>query len=58
MLQYRYIWSNDRPVPEGRVVPFADLAAQLPPEHPSVSVEERRRAIAIRQRHVQRREPV
>jgi hypothetical protein len=38
------------------VVPFGELWKHLHPETPRVSAAERRAAIALRQRHLQRRE--
>jgi hypothetical protein len=57
MIQYRYVWARSRPQPSVRVVPFAALREALPHGHPRVSPEERRRALAAREAHLQRREP-
>jgi hypothetical protein len=58
MLQYRYIWTKNRPEPSVRIVPFAEARAALPADTPDFGPEARRRALAIRHRHLQRREPV
>jgi hypothetical protein len=58
VLQYRYIWTRDAPLPRKRVVPHDELWAHLPPGTPRVTAEQRRAAIALRQRHLQRREVV
>lgn len=56
LLQCRWVWSNDNPVATTRKVKLSSLREHLPAETPAVTTEERRRAIAIRQRHVARRE--
>lgn len=48
MLTYRWIQSNDAPHPAARVVAFADIRDHLPTDHPSLSPEEGRAAIAVR----------
>jgi len=58
MIQYRFIWTKNRPQPSVKVVPFESLRESLPPETPDFGPEERRRALAIRHRHLARREPV
>lgn len=58
MLQYRYIWTRTRPEPTGRLLPFAGLRGALPEGHPVVPPAERRATLRMRQRHVERREPV
>jgi hypothetical protein len=58
MIQYRWIWTRTRPHPQVKIVPFETLRDHLPADTPRVSAEERRRAVAARQRHVIRREPV
>lgn len=55
MIAYRYVRTANRPVPEGRVVEVADLAAALPPGTPQITPEMRRQEISVRQRHVARR---
>ena len=57
MLQYRWVWARSNPRPSLRLVPLASLREVLPPAHPRVSPEERRRALAAREAHLQRREP-
>ncbi len=57
-LQYRYIWTQDNPLPSVRVVPFAELRDALPAETPTVTPESRRRTIRARGRAVARREQV
>ncbi|MBW2424460.1 MAG: DUF1214 domain-containing protein [Deltaproteobacteria bacterium] len=58
MIQYRFVWTKDKPLPSVKIVPFDALRSALPPETPDYSAEDRRRALAIRHRHLQRREPV
>ncbi len=58
MIQYRWIWTRDRPRPSVRIVPFEKLKDALPDDTPEVSPAERRRETAARHRHVIRREPV
>jgi hypothetical protein len=57
LLQYRWIWTQTNPRPSCRVVKLVDLRKHLPGATPHVSVEERARAIAVRRRHIARREP-
>jgi hypothetical protein len=57
MIQYRYVWARSRPEPRLRLVPFAAVREALPPGHPRVSPEERRRTLAAREAHLRRREP-
>ena len=58
LIQYRYIWTRNNPHPTIRSVPTAEVRSVLPAEHPQVSPEERRAAIAKRQDHLRRREPL
>ncbi len=58
MLQYRWIWTNSKPHPKGRVVPFDEIRSHLPADTPTYTTEQRREALAIRHRHLHRREPV
>ncbi|HPG26101.1 MAG TPA: hypothetical protein PLW10_10750, partial [Myxococcota bacterium] len=58
MIQYRYIWTKTRPAPSVTILPFDRLREALPQNTPEFSADERRRALAIRHRHLQRREPV
>jgi hypothetical protein len=55
LIQYRYVWSLSNPEPRARVVPHAELPAELPPDAPRVTPAQRRAAIRTRQRHVARR---
>ena len=57
MLQYRYVWARSNPRPSVRTVRLASLGDALPPDHPRVTPEERRRSLAARAAHLQRREP-
>lgn len=57
MIQYRYIWTKTKPAPSVSIVPFARIRSELPVDTPDYTAEERRRALAIRHRHLQRREP-
>jgi len=58
MIQYRWIWTKTKPLPQTRLLPFDTVCDALPQHTPCISPAERRRTIAIRQRHLQRREPV
>ena len=58
LLQYRWVWTRTNPEPTLICVDFAELAQALPADTPRITPDERRRAIAARQRHVLRREPV
>ncbi len=58
MIQYRWIWTRTNPQPRVRVVPLADLARHLPADTPRVTPAQRRAAIAVREAHLRRREPV
>ncbi len=58
MLQYRWIWTRTNPLPSVRSVPFAELAEHLPSDTPRVTPAQRRATLAMREAHVQRREPV
>jgi hypothetical protein len=57
MIQYRWIWTESRPHPRVQVVPFAKLREALPADTPGYSAAERSSALAIRHRHLARREP-
>ncbi|MGE0387551.1 MAG: hypothetical protein AB7Q97_22710 [Gammaproteobacteria bacterium] len=52
---YRWIWSQDAPAPESRVVPLAQVRAHLPADTPAFSVADRRAQLAARRLHLQRR---
>ena len=58
MFQYRYIWTSSRPHPSVRIVPFDQVRNALPASTPSHGPEARARDLAIRHRHLARREPV
>lgn len=57
-LQYRYIWTEDNPMPSVRTVPVAALRDALPVATPTITPEARREAIRVRRRAVARREQV
>lgn len=48
LLVYRYVGARTRPVPEGEVVPATAVRDRLPPDHPVVTPEQRRIALARR----------
>ncbi|MFK7898549.1 MAG: hypothetical protein AB8G23_22135 [Myxococcota bacterium] len=59
-LSHRWAYSEipdqkDWPTITGRVIPFDEIKNVFPADQPAVSPEERREAIRIRQRHVQKR---
>jgi hypothetical protein len=56
LLQYRWIWTRTNPRPSCRIVPLTDLRTHLPADTPRVGAVERARGIAIRRRHIARRE--
>ncbi len=58
MLQYRWIFTQDNPAPSVKIVPFEKIRGALPADTPAYSAEQRRAALAIRHRHLARREPV
>ena len=58
MLQYRWVFTQDNPAPRAKIVPFEKIQASLPTDTPRYSNEQRRAALAIRHRHLARREPV
>ena len=58
MFQYRYIWTESRPHPNVRIVPADQVRAALPPETPEYDAHARKQALAMRHRHLHRREPV
>jgi len=57
-LQYRYIWTEDSPVPSVRVVPQEEVRGALPTDTPFVTPQARRQMIRVRQRAIARREQV
>jgi hypothetical protein len=54
MFIYRYVWSDDAPLPVARVVPFAELRKHLPPDTPSVDAQARRAQLEARRAQVHR----
>lgn len=58
VLQYRWIWTKDNPVPALRRVPIRDVRGALPAGTPTVTPEERRAEIHQRQLHRLRRERI
>jgi hypothetical protein len=58
MIQYRWIWTRTNPQPSLRCVPLAELPQHLPASTPRITGEQRRAAIAVREAHLRRREPV
>lgn len=56
LLQYRWIWTRTNPRPTCRIVKLADVRRHLPATTPRVSSAERARDIAVRRRHIARRE--
>jgi hypothetical protein len=58
MIQYRWIWTRTNPQPSVRTVKLADVGRHLPATTPRFSPEQRRAALAIREAHLRRREPV
>ena len=57
-LQYRYIWTEDNPMPSVQTVPFRAVRTALPEDHPVVTPAERARTLADRRRCVGRRDQV
>jgi hypothetical protein len=55
LLVYRFVWARTAPTPEAVCVPLAELASHLPADHPRVTPEDRRRALARRRTQVWRR---
>jgi hypothetical protein len=58
MLQYRWVFTKTNPHPTVKIVPFDQIRAALPAETPAYPADQRRRSLAIRHRHLARREPV
>lgn len=54
-LSYRWIWTEDKPAPTAKVVPFADLKVHLPEGTPAFSREDRREQVRVRREHLERR---
>ena len=57
MLQYRWVFTQDNPATRARIVPFEKLRSVLPADTPDYGAAQRRAALAIRHRHLARREP-
>jgi hypothetical protein len=57
-LQYRYVWTEDNPVPTVRVLPIDEVRATLPANTPTVSSSERSAVLRERRRSVARREQI
>ena len=55
-LQYRYIWTEDNPLPSVRRVPIGKVRQMLPADAPTVTPEQRGAEILARRRCVGRRE--
>ncbi len=55
MLVYRWIWSDDNPLPTGRVVSFDQLREALPADTPAFTSEDRRMQLAERRAHLLQR---
>ncbi len=51
-IQFRWIWTKDKPEPPTRLLKLGELESVLPANHPRVSRTERSAIIAGRQRHV------
>ena len=57
LLQYRWVWTKNCPQPTCRTVELADVRSHLPADTPTVTPQQRRRRVVVRQRHMTRREP-
>ena len=55
-LQYRWVWTEDNPIPAVRHIPFDELRTALPKDVAMRKPEERKREIAGRQLAIRRRE--
>ena len=55
MLAYRFVGARSRPTPQARVVPLAQLASALPPDHPRLGPEARCRSLTRRRDALWRR---
>ncbi|MCH2170915.1 hypothetical protein MK489_09030 [Myxococcota bacterium] len=58
LIQYRYVWTRNSPQPTIRSLPVDEVSGVLPQGTPAVTPEQRRAAIARRQAHLRRREPL
>lgn len=56
IIQYRWVWSENNPRPEARVVPWRQIRELLPEDTPHVGANARRKMLCVRQEHVARRE--
>ncbi len=52
---YRWIWSDDTPVPDSRVVALADLRAHLPADTPPFTAANRKTQLRARRQHLANR---
>jgi hypothetical protein len=57
LLQYRWVWTDDSPQPTCKTVKIDELFDHLPADTARTSPAERAAAIAMRRRHIARREP-
>jgi hypothetical protein len=57
MIQYRYVFTETKPLPSVRIVRFEELGKAMPAGAPRVTPAERRAEIVARQAHLRRREP-
>lgn len=57
VLQYRWVWSRDNPVPRAETVAFDAIRAHLPADTPRLGAQERVSERRLRRRHRERREP-
>ena len=55
MLTYRWIWTEDKPTPTTKVVPFEELKQHLPATTPAFSAEQRQEQVRVRREHIERR---
>ena len=55
LLTHRWMKAEQAPQLRAQRVPFAELRAHLPADMPTLSAEQRRQQIAVRQRHIQHR---
>lgn len=55
MVAYRWIWTENRPTPDGTVIDLDDLRRHVPADHPATDPDARRTALAARRHAVHRR---
>lgn len=48
LLVYRWVWAKDNPTPSSKVVPIANVRAELPADHPVVDATARQTALSRR----------